>query len=230
MLSRAIVTGTNRGTGHAIASSLADGGFRVASLNRTCTGEPWLGEIRCDLHDSAAVDAAAQSALEELGGVDVVVANAAVRRYAPVTEMTDADWDDSLEVNLSSVFRLVRRVLPALRESHGDLVLVSSQAAREPFEGGAAYCASKAALTAFAEVVRMETREDGVRTIVLTPGAIRNRPKGDGDARKIEPESIARLLLDLLRQPSDVLVANVDIRPARQTAGPARGIERLQSF
>ena len=168
MSGRLLVTGSNRGTGLAIATLFGERGFRIASLNRTRLGKPWLGEIVCDLSRGAEIGPACDAALAHLGGVDVCILNAAVRQIHRIEDMTDADWDESVATNLSAVFKIMRRMLPALKASRGHLVILGSQAGEHFFEGGAAYCATKAALVALAEVAVLETARG-------PPGALPSR-------------------------------------------------------
>lgn len=227
MARRLLITGSNRGTGRAIAEAFHDEGYEVASLNRTLDGAGWLGEIQCDLRDVGAVRAGVRQALENLGGVDVCVASAAVRRLTPVSELSDDDWADSLAVNLTSVFVLAREALPPLRKTGGRLVVIGSEAGARPFEGGAAYCSTKAALKAFCDVLVMEELAHGVTTTLITPGAIRNRPK-TLDEHKMDPSSVASVVLGVVETPRDVLVGEIELRPTNPVPSPLVGIDRLQ--
>jgi 3-oxoacyl-[acyl-carrier protein] reductase len=224
---RLIITGSNRGTGRAIAEAFHEEGYEVASLNRTLDGAGWLGEIQCDLRDAGAVRAGVRQALETLGGVDVCVASAAVRRLTPVSELSDDDWADSLAVNLTSVFVLARETLPPLRKTGGRLVVIGSEAGTRPFEGGAAYCSTKAALKAFCDVLVMEELAHGVTTTLITPGSIRNRPK-TLDEHKMDPASVASVVLGVVDTPRDVLVGEIELRPTNPVPSPLVGIDRLQ--
>jgi len=227
MSGRLLVTGSNRGTGLAIATLFGERGFRIASLNRTRLGKPWLGEIVCDLSRGAEIGPACDAALAHLGGVDVCILNAAVRQIHRIEDMTDADWDESVATNLSAVFKIMRRMLPALKASRGHLVILGSQAGEHFFEGGAAYCATKAALVALAEVAVLETRGDGVRCTLVTAGAIHNRDKGN-DGWKIEPASVERVIYDVVQRDASSFVGHVGIRPARVPKSPVVGLARLQ--
>jgi NAD(P)-dependent dehydrogenase (short-subunit alcohol dehydrogenase family) len=224
---RLLITGSNRGLGRAIARYFRRRAYRIASLNRTLSGEGWLGEVRCDLDCKDDIATAVPPALDRLGGrVDVCVMNAAVRHLGPMTEMADECWEESLRVNLSSLFYLSRAVLPHLEASHGALVIIGSQAAAHAFEGGAAYCSTKAAAEALGEVMALETA-GRVRTTVVTPWAVRNHD-GDTSPHKIEPASIARLVFDVVHLPGDAVVSQVEVRPGRPAISPLRGMSRLQ--
>jgi NADP-dependent 3-hydroxy acid dehydrogenase YdfG len=104
---------------------------------------------------------------------------------------------------------------------------MGSHAADHYFEGGGGYCATKAALRAFAEVVALETRDFGVRTIVLSPGAIRNRDSDDS-VNKIAPDDVADLVWRLVQAGDSLIVGEVEIRPRRPAPSALTGMDRLQ--
>ncbi|MEV7122400.1 SDR family oxidoreductase [Kitasatospora griseola] len=224
----ALVTGANRGTGLAIAAELHRRGYRVAALNRTPAGQDWLSEVICDLADPAAPERAVAEVLERHGRLDVCVANAVVRRIATVGELSAEDWDESVAVNLTSVFRLVQATLPALRASSGSYVVMGSHAGTRWFEGGFAYAATKGALKALVETLLLEERPNGVRATLLSPGAIANRA-ADDTPLKMTTESVARCVGYLVQdQPVDLVYGEAEIRPARLGEPQVAGLDRLQ--
>ncbi|MFI7602159.1 SDR family oxidoreductase [Actinoplanes sp. NPDC049681] len=224
----ALVTGASRGTGLAIAAELHRRGYRVGALQRTPTGADWLHEFPCDLTAPDSIDAAVAAAVERFGRLDACVANAAVRRLAPVGRLEPADWDESVAVNLTAVFRLVRATLPAIRASGGSYVVIGSHAGTHFFEGGAAYSATKAALKALVETLLLEERPNGVRSTLLNPGAIANR-YGHDTPLKMATASVAHWVGALVQdQPADVAVGEVELRPARLADPLLAGMARLQ--
>ncbi len=227
MSGNVLITGCNRGTGYAIAKVFNEQGYRVLGLNRTLAHEEWLEEIACDLSDPLQIQAASQRAGARLRTIDICVMNAAIRRFAPLEKMSDQDWEESLAVNLSANFRLARYCIPFLRTSGGTFVLIGSNASTHFFEEGGAYCVSKAALKAFAEMLFLETQPQGIRTLLITPGAIKNRPK-EHDEYKIQPETVGKIIYDLVQHKQDAAIAEVIIQPAYARPSPLVGIERLQ--
>ncbi|MGA8117021.1 MAG: SDR family NAD(P)-dependent oxidoreductase [Actinocatenispora sp.] len=223
----ALVTGTNRGSGRGIATELRRRGYRVYSLNRTLAGQDWLNEQRCDLADPGQIRVAVERALAEAGRLDVLVSNAVDRVIAPIDTMADEVWERQLSVNLSANFHLVRAALPALRDSGGIAVFMGSHAGTRFFEGGVAYSATKAAMKAFVETLLLEERRNGVRACLVSPGAIANLD-GDASPHKITAESVGWCvgsLVDAL--PSDMVVGEIEIRPANPPRPPVTGIARL---
>jgi 3-oxoacyl-[acyl-carrier protein] reductase len=226
---RVLVTGANRGLGASIAGVFRGRGDRVVALNRTPGSVPGVHEIACDLRQPEAVGAAVERALEHLGGLDVCVLNAAVRRLGPIGQLAPGDWFDSVAINLNATFLLMTATLDALRASRGHLVVIGSQAGGEVFEGGAAYCTTKAALQTLLDVYRMETRDQGVRSTLVVPAAIRNRAD-DHSATKLPPDDVAAVVASIVDLPSSVLTTAIDVRPLSAEPGPVRGIARLQVY
>lgn len=226
MSRRILLTGGSRGIGRALARALLDRGERVAALGRSSAGLGDLFELKCDLRYPFALDSVIDKAVEWLGGVDVCVLNAAVRRFATVREISDMEWQESLDVNLTAPLVMVRRVIPDLIASRGLVLVMGSQASDYRFETGVAYCATKAALKALAEVLMMELRQSGVRVTTVTPGAVRNRPK-ENDEWKIEPKDLAEMVCQLIALPKDLFVSEVEIRPTTIPVSEVVGLERM---
>jgi 3-oxoacyl-[acyl-carrier protein] reductase len=223
-----LVTGSNRGLGYGIACAFRDAGHRIVSLNRTLRGEPWLGEIACDLARPGEVAGALASLRGEISTLHTCVLNAAVRRLAPIDELATEDWSDSVAVNLSGAVHVVRGTLPWVRSARGVYVVVGSHAADRYFEGGLAYSATKAGLRALVETLLLEERAHGVRAMLVSAGAIANRA-GDLSPNKMAPEAVGRLVRVLVEQcPADIAIGEVEIRPARLDPPAVGGIARLQ--
>jgi len=223
----ALVTGSNRGTGRAIAASLHARGYRVRSLNRTLSGEEWLGERRCDLTDPDRLAACVAEVVSETGRLDVCVANAVDRVFLPLEQLSAKDWDRVVAINLTSVFHLIRHTLPALRGSGGLFVAMGSHAGSRFFEGGAVYSATKAALKALVETLLLEERATGVRACLVSPGAISNLD-GDDSPHKMSTASVGECVAAMIDTwPRDVVVGELEIRPASPPRPPVTGIDRL---
>lgn len=169
-----LVTGGNRGIGLAIARSFADAGDRVVVTHRS--GEPpeGLEGVRCDVTDSASVDAAFTEAEEKLGGpVEVLVANAGITKDGLLMRMSDEDWDSVLETNLTGAFRCVRRASKGMiRLRRGRIILVSSVVGLYGGPGQANYASSKAGLVGLARSVTRELGGRGITANVVAPGFI----------------------------------------------------------
>jgi 3-oxoacyl-[acyl-carrier protein] reductase len=169
----ALVTGGNRGIGLAIARMLAADGDRVAVTHRS--GEPPEGlfGVRCDVTDTASVDAAFTAVEAEHGPVEVLVANAGVTRDQLVLRMSDEDFGAVLDTNLTGAFRCVRRASKGMiRLRRGRVVLVSSVVGLYGSPGQANYAASKAGLVGLARSLTRELGGRGITANVVAPGFV----------------------------------------------------------
>jgi len=169
-----LVTGGNRGIGLAIARSFAEAGDRVVVTHRS--GEPpeGLDAVRCDVTDSASVDAAFGAAEEVLGGpVEVLVANAGVTKDGLLMRMSDEDWDTVVDTNLAGAFRCARRASKGMiRLRRGRIILISSVVGLYGGPGQANYAASKAGLVGLARSITRELGGRGITANVVAPGFI----------------------------------------------------------
>ena len=221
------VTGTNRGSGRGIAAELHRRGFQVHSLNRTLANEEWLHEQPCDLADPAQIRAGVDRVVATAGRLDVCVSNAVSRIIAPIGEMAEPLWDHQLAVNLSANFHLVRAALPAIRDRRGIFVFMGSHAGSRFFEGGVGYSTTKAAMKAFVETLLLEERRNGVRACLVSPGAIANLD-GDESPYKMTTASVGWCVASLVDTlPEDLVVGEIEIRPAHPPQPPVAGIGRL---
>lgn len=229
----ALVTGGTRGIGFAVAKALLERGDRVAftgtsddgilraehALSAAVHDPTRVMGVVCDVRDRAAVQRAVAAATQRFGGLDVLVNNAGVGVGGPVAEMTSEEWARIVDTNLTGVFHVCQAALPHLKaKGAGWIVNVSSLAGKNPFAGGAAYCATKAGLDAFSEALMQEVRYDGVRVAHVCPGSVatgfNGRETTAGADWKLHPDDVARVIVDLVGHPGRSLPSRVEIRPA----------------
>lgn len=168
-----LVTGGNRGIGRAIAEGFREAGDAVAVTYRS--GEPPEGflAVRCDITDKDAVEAAFAEIEEKQGPVEVLVANAGVTRDTLLLRMSDEDWSDVLETNLTGTFRVVKRAAKGmLRLRRGRIVLISSVVGLLGSAGQVNYAASKAGLVGMARSLARELGSRSITTNVVAPGFV----------------------------------------------------------
>lgn len=223
----AFVTGASKGIGLAVAKALAEAGYRVTITSRNA-GEieeaaKQLGDgvrgVVCDVKDPAAVQREVDAHVAAFGGLDVLFVNAGVGRFARIDELSIEDWQDVIDTNLSGAFYTVKAGIPALKKRGGYIFTLSSLAGKNPFEGGAAYNASKFGLNGLSEVMNLDLRRYDIKTTQIMPGSVATYFNGhtpsDADAWKIQPEDIAQLTIDLLNMPARTLPSKVEVRPSR---------------
>jgi NAD(P)-dependent dehydrogenase (short-subunit alcohol dehydrogenase family) len=171
---RVLVTGGTRGIGAATARVLADAGAQVLVSARTAPADSPFQVIAADLSDRLDVQALAQSALAQLGGLDVLVSNVGGQIRRPgALQFTDEDWQQEIDLNLLAAVRLDRALVPAmLAQGAGAIVHVSSGAARIARPTSLPYSAAKAALNAYSKGLASELGPHGVRVNVVSPGFI----------------------------------------------------------
>ncbi|MEU0491626.1 beta-ketoacyl-ACP reductase [Nocardiopsis changdeensis] len=168
-----LVTGGNRGIGLAIARELAAGGDDVAVTYRS--GEPpegFLG-VRCDITDSAQVDAAFKEVEEAQGPVEVLVANAGITKDQLLALMSEDDFSSVLDTNLTGSFRVAKRAVRGMmRKRSGRIILISSVVGLLGSGGQANYAASKAGLVGFGRSLARELGSRNITVNVVAPGFI----------------------------------------------------------
>jgi beta-ketoacyl ACP reductase len=168
-----LVSGGNRGIGLAIAQAFAADGDAVAVTHRGADVPPGLLGVRCDVTDAEQVDAAFAAAEAAHGPVEVVVANAGITRDTLLLRMTDDDWDQVLDTNLTGAYRLARRAAKSmLRQRRGRLVFVSSVVGLTGSAGQVNYAASKAGLVGLARSIARELGSRSITANVVAPGFV----------------------------------------------------------
>lgn len=233
-----LITGGTRGIGYALAEALLRHGDQVAITGTssdnvvraerglaTASGDAGrVAGIVCDVRDPASAELAVRTAAARFGGLDALVNNAGVGVGVPISEMPHDEWDRIIGTNLTGVFNCCKAAIPVLRErGRGWIVNVSSLASKNPFVGGAAYCASKAGLNAFSEALMQELRGDNIRVSYILPGSVATgfggRDEPTGADWKLQPEDVAQAIVDVLNHPGRSLPSRVEIRPSKPQKG-----------
>jgi len=182
----ALVTGVGSGIGKATAQMLARAGARVGGLTREAAeAEQTFQEIQKeggvalalvgDVSQSTEIKAAIQQIEQKWGRLDIVVANAGINGvWAPLEDITEEDWDRTLDVNLKGTFLTVTQSLPLLKRQGGAVIIVSSVNGTRMFSntGATAYATSKAAQVAFGRMIALELAPHSIRVNTVCPGAI----------------------------------------------------------
>ena len=169
----ALVTGGNRGIGLAVARRLQADGFTVVVTSRSGQAPEGLTAMPCDVTDQASVDACFDRVEAEIGPVEVLVANAGITRDTLLLRMSEADFQATLDTNLTGAFRVTRRATKAmLRARWGRLIYLSSVVGLSGSAGQTNYAASKSGLVGFARSVARELGSRSITANVVTPGFV----------------------------------------------------------
>ncbi len=168
-----LVTGGNRGIGRAIAEAFLANGDKVAVTTRSGGAPDGALDVRCDITDQAAVDAAFAEIEEAHGPVEVLVANAGITADTLVLRMSDDDWDSVIATNLTGSFRLAKRASKGmLRLRRGRIIFISSVVGLLGSAGQVNYAASKAGLVGMARSLARELGSRSITANVVAPGFV----------------------------------------------------------
>lgn len=229
----AVVTGSTKGIGRAVADALLDAGAKVVISSRTqedvdrvaselsAEAPDRVWGCACDVRNPSQCQELVAGAAERFGRLDILVNNAGVGRFAPVPEMSLEDWRAVIQTNLDGVFYCSKAALSHLSETgDGWIINIGSLAGRNPFAGGAAYNASKFGLVGLTEAMMLDVRHDDVRVSVIMPGSVETQfggrdPEGNGRDWAQRPEDVALAVLGLLEQPARTHVSRVEMRPSQ---------------
>ena len=225
----AVITGGSRGIGLAIAQALGTEGCRIVIAGRdvealnAAAGELQAGHVdamaqRCDVSDAAQVEHLFAAVQKRYSTVDILVNNAGMAHsLAPVEKISVEDWKQVINTNLTGMFLCTRAAVPLMRAG-GTIVNNLSVAAIQPFEGMAAYNASKYGALGLTNVLREELREKGIRVLAFLPGptdtAIWNQfwPEAPRD-KMVSVATVAEAVLHVVTLPAGATIEELRLRP-----------------
>jgi len=219
-----VITGASTGIGAATARLAAARGDRVVLAARSADrlqelaaelgGDERAVAVPTDVTDYTAQERLVAAALERFGRIDVAFANAGFGAKRGFLEESPEFWRDMVLTNVLGAAYTIRATLPALRESGGHLILTSSVAGRRVMPGSL-YSATKHAVTAMAEALRLEV-DGALRVTSIEPGMVDTPFFDSRPETALEPEDIARAVLFAADQPAHVDVNEILIRPTQQ--------------
>jgi len=214
----AIVTGSARGIGYGIAIALAEEGCNVvvSDLNendcaKVVTEIENIGSkalaVKCDVSKKADVDNLISSAVKKFGKLDILVNNAGIFPFKPFLQMTEADWDKVLNVNLKSVFMCSQAAAKEMKNG-GKIISISSIAAFVGFEGLTHYCATKGGINAMTRAMALELGPQKINVNAIAPGAI-DTPGAKMTDENMMKQTIAAIPWKRMGIPEDIANAVV---------------------
>lgn len=183
----ALVTGGNRGIGFAIAEELLAAGHKVAVTARSGNGPIGSLTLIADVTDGQSLDKAIAEAEEKLGPIEILVANAGITRDTLLLRMSDQDFEEVINTNLTGVFRVIKRVTKSmLKAKFGRIIMIGSVVGLYGSAGQVNYSASKSAMVGMARSISRELGGKNITANVVAPGFINT------DMTAALPEDVAQ--------------------------------------
>ncbi|MEZ5984385.1 MAG: 3-oxoacyl-[acyl-carrier-protein] reductase [Hyphomonas sp.] len=213
----ALVTGASGGIGSAIAKALSEAGAKVVlsgtregvlnEVAATLPGETAI--LTCNLSDAEAVDGLAAKAEALVGPLDILVANAGITRDKLLMQMKDDDWNDVININLGSYYRLTKSVVRGMmKRRHGRIIGITSVVGVTGNPGQTNYCASKAGMIGFTKSLAQEVASRGITANTIAPGFIES-PMTDVLPEAQKTSLLGRIPAGRLGQGGDIAAAAV---------------------
>ncbi|HMB62318.1 MAG TPA: SDR family NAD(P)-dependent oxidoreductase [Eudoraea sp.] len=243
MIRTAFITGATSGIGRATASLLAENQIdlvlcgrredRLDALKAELGKKTKVHTLCFDIRDRAAVQKAVDSLPDEFSRIDILINNAGnAHGFDPIDRGNMDDWDAMLDINVKGLLYVSRAVLPAMvRKKAGHIINIGSVAGKEVYPGGNVYCASKYAVDAINQGMRIDLNEHGIRVGAINPGLVETefsdvRFKGDTKRAKtvykgfqpLMAEDIAQIILFVVTRPSHVNIADIVVLPTAQAS------------
>ena len=234
-----LITGASSGLGEATARRLAKNGAKLMlAARREDRLQKLVSDIEqnggkakyqiTDVTDRAAVEALARATKEAYGQIDVLVNNAGLMPLSPLAATKVDEWEKMVDVNIKGVLFSIAAVMPIMLEQEsGHIINISSVAGHKVFAGGTVYCATKFAVKAISEGIRLESGGK-IRSTNISPGAVdtelTNTISHDETAKNvqqiynvaIDADAIARAITFAIEQPQEVDVNEMIVRPTKQ--------------
>lgn len=236
-----IVTGAGSGLGEATARAFAEEGCAVACVDVDGAAAERVSRelatldvpsiaLACDVSDEESVSRTVRAVADQMGRVNIVVNNAAIDYTVSLEEMTVAQWDRVIGVNLRGPFLFAKAALPLMRAQHGGHIInIASTAATRAWANAAAYHASKWGIVGFSRALGVEGRPHGIRVTTVIPGGMKthffDRFAAQGipmpDEQNLQsPANVAQVIVFATKVPADSALQEVIVTPVTETSWP----------
>ncbi|WP_017651284.1 SDR family oxidoreductase [Fortiea contorta] len=230
---QALITGASSGIGKATALALAKAGINVALVSRsldklaavTTAAEHTGVKAQAYAVDLACIEQVKeniQAIAHDFGHIDILVNSAGIAYTANLSEIPLEDWQQVLNLNLTSVFECIMGILPGMRDrGRGTIINVASIAGKQAFPGWGAYSVSKAGLISLSQTLAQEERVHGIRVTAVCPGAV-NTGLWDTEtvnvnfdrAKMLTPEIVAESIVHTILLPPQAVIDELTIMPS----------------
>ncbi len=244
MRKTALITGATSGIGKATAELFAKQRFnmilcgrrqdRLDQLRKELGRDVDIHTLSFDVRDRNAVFGAIQSLPESFSQIDILINNAGnAHGLDPIDKGNLDDWDAMLDINVKGLLYMSKAILPQMvKRKSGHIINIGSIAGKEVYPGGNVYCASKHAVDAINQGMRLDLNAHGIRVGAVNPGLVQTefsdvRFKGDAERaakvyqgyQPLKPEDIADIILFMVTRPDHINIADLTVFPTAQASG-----------
>ncbi len=227
----ALITGGTKGIGFGIAEAMLQENMNVAitgrseegveialkKLNKSGHGEA-IGLVS-DVRSATSIQDTVTSIKNKWSKLDVLIANAGVGHFGSIMDLTQEQWDETIDVNLTGVFNSAKACIPALKDANGYIITIASLAGTNFFAGGSAYNASKFGLVGFTQAMMLDLRHEGINVSTIMPGSVatyfNDHIPNEKDEWKIQIEDLGQMVVDLLKLDPRTLPSKIEVRPSQ---------------
>ncbi len=230
---KALITGASSGIGKETALAFAKAGVDLALVGRSQEKlDAVISEVKqysvsvqsyqIDLAATETVKGNIKDIVSDFDGIDILVNNAGMGYTNPLSETPLEEWEQVLNLNLTSVFQCIQGVLPTMRDrARGTIINIASIAAHSPFPTWGAYSVSKAGIITLSKALSGEEKENGIRVVTITPGAV-NTPLWDSDTVQMElnreamlnPKVVAQTIVQAALLPQQAVIEEMTLMPS----------------
>lgn len=243
MRKTALITGASSGIGRATARIFADNGInliicgrrkeRLEKLQKQLRAKVDIHVLDFDIRDKSAVFKAYDSLPEEFSKIDILINNAGnAHGLSPIDQGDIDDWDAMMDINVKGLLYISKAIIPSMiKNNTGQIINIGSTAGKEVYPGGNVYCASKHAVDAINQAMRIDLNQYGIRVGAINPGLVETefsevRFKGDRDRAKqvyqgytpLTAEDVAEIIYFTVSRPSHVNIADLIVMPTDQAS------------
>lgn len=243
MRKTALITGASSGIGRATARIFADNGInliicgrrkeRLEKLQKQLRAKVDIHVLDFDIRDKSAVFKAYNSLPEEFSKIDILINNAGnAHGLSPIDQGDIDDWDAMMDINVKGLLYISKAIIPSMiKNNTGQIINIGSTAGKEVYPGGNVYCASKHAVDAINQAMRIDLNQYGIRVGAINPGLVETefsevRFKGDRDRAKqvyqgytpLTAEDVAEIIYFTVSRPAHVNIADLIVMPTDQAS------------